>query len=187
MRDIKKSLMILAAVGGFLAVLAAAAAFGYFRYVTVDSRYCASCHTGEMEQLERSHLHPLEHASCADCHADPECGTVTGRFAARAENLNARCEKCHGDIPEQDEPNKQLIKLSHKIHIGQEGCVCTDCHRNVAHDPFPEGTNRPNKETCYRCHEHEKEIDGKVNEKNCMRCHYVIPDVPTEPQEEKKN
>ncbi|MHC4778861.1 MAG: cytochrome c3 family protein [Planctomycetota bacterium] len=182
----KKSRVILAAAGGFLAVVAVAAAFGYFRYVTVDSRYCASCHVAEMAETRASHIHPLELASCNDCHGDPECRTATGRFAAVAENLNARCLECHGDIPEQDEPKKQLIKMSHKIHIGQEGGVCTDCHLNVAHDPFEGGTNRPGKETCYGCHEHKVEIDGEVNEKNCMRCHYVIPDVPTAPAEEKK-
>jgi hypothetical protein len=184
MSDVKKSKMILAALAGAAVVLGVAAAYGYFRYVTVDSRYCASCHADEMALLEASHVHPLDLAGCNDCHADAACETVTGRFAAKAANLNERCLACHGDMPEQTEPKKQLIKLSHKIHIDQEGCVCTDCHRNVAHDRFEGGTNRPAKETCYRCHEHKVEIDGAVNEKNCMRCHYIIPDVPA--KEDKK-
>ena len=176
----KKGTVLLAAVGGFCAVVGLAAAFGAFRYTTVDSRYCASCH-GDMETLvARSHAHPPGLAACVDCHADAECGTVTGAFAANQATLNARCESCHADIPDLVEPKKQLIKLSHKIHIKEQGGVCTDCHRNVAHDRFPEGTNRPTKETCYACHEHKVEIDGEVNEKNCLRCHFILLDAPRE-------
>jgi hypothetical protein len=180
----KRSAMILAALGGAAAVLVAAGAFGYFRYTTIDSRYCASCHPEKAARVEGSHMHPLDLASCADCHGNRECDVVTGRWAARAVNLNPRCEACHEEIRELTEPKRQLIKLSHKIHIQQEGCVCTDCHRNVAHDRFPGGTNRPTKETCACCHEHEKEINGEVNEKNCKRCHYIVPDLPAPPRKE---
>ena len=180
----KKNRLILAGAAGFAAVVGIAAAYGYFRVTTVDSRVCATCHAEAMERVSRSGMHPLEYASCAECHTDPACETTTGRYAAGRKNLVARCEGCHADVPDRTEPSKRHIKLSHKIHVRQEGCVCTDCHRNVAHDPFPEGTNRPTKEACVACHEHEAEIDGEVNEKNCMRCHYVIPDVPGEPDEE---
>jgi hypothetical protein len=176
----KNILRPLVFLGGAAAVAGAVLFAGYYQFTTADSRYCWTCHKDIWDLYQKSQVHPPALSTCVDCHRDPAELARTGVVAKGAWNLNDNCRKCHEDVPAATDVKRRLIKISHKVHVGDEGCQCTDCHRTVAHDRHPAATNRPTKWTCYVCHVHELEIDGEVSEKNCMRCHYHIPDRPKE-------
>lgn len=165
---------------GAAAAVGAVVFVGYMRFTSMDSRYCWTCHDDIWSLWQDSQTHPPEHAGCVDCHEDPVHRARTGVVAVTVENLNENCRDCHEDMVEATTMKRKLIKMSHKVHVTDERCQCTDCHRTVAHDRHPAPSNRPTKWSCYVCHEHEKEIDGEVNEKNCMRCHYILLDKPAE-------
>jgi hypothetical protein len=179
LRPLILGLCALGAAGAVLLV-------SYIRFTSTDSRYCWTCHDDIWDLWQKSGTHPPEPASCTDCHEDPARAARTGVVAKSARNLNANCLECHADQPEVTTVKRELIKLSHKVHVTDEGCRCTDCHRTVAHDRNPAPTNRPTKWSCYVCKVHEKEIDGEVNEKNCMRCHFIIMDRPAEDAKKKE-
>ncbi len=159
---------------------------GYVRFTSVDSRYCWTCHDDIWPLYEASQTHPPVHASCVDCHEDPVHRARTGVVAVTVENLNENCRDCHMEMTTATTVERKLIKISHKVHVTDERCECTDCHRTVAHDRHPAPSNRPTKWSCYVCHEHQKEIDGEVNEKNCLRCHYIILDEPAKTKNEQE-
>jgi hypothetical protein len=173
-------------VAGLAAAAGGVAFLGYYRLTAVDSRICSTCHGDITALWEASQTHPPSASTCVECHRDPARQARTGVVAKGAWNLNENCRSCHADLPTAAEVKRRLIKISHKVHVTDEGCQCTDCHRTVAHDRHPAPTNRPTKWSCYVCHVHELEIDGEVNEKNCMRCHYHIPDKTGAKSEEKK-
>ena len=161
---------------GAAAVTGAVFTYGYIKFTSQDSRYCWTCHSDISDLWGRSQTHPPGLSTCVDCHQDPAHLARTGVVAVGEWNINRNCRECHADQESSTEVKRKLIKLSHKVHVADEKCECTDCHRNVAHDRHPAPTNRPTKWSCYVCHVHETEIDGEVSEKNCMKCHYHIPD-----------
>ncbi len=158
--------------------VAAGLGLAYVDFTSTHPAVCVSCHLDESKLWENSQTHPPAHSSCASCHESEEGIRMTGRYAARPENISANCVACHQNQREAEETTKHFIKLSHRIHVVKEGLRCTDCHSNIAHDRFADPTYRPTKWSCYVCHEHKVEIDGEVNKKNCMRCHWNMPDEP---------
>jgi hypothetical protein len=170
-----KALVAAAAAAG---VIGLGVGLAYVDFTSTNPLVCVSCHKDEARLWEASQTHPPEHSSCASCHESEEGIRMTGRYAATPDSISANCLSCHEDRKEATETKGHLIKLSHKIHVTQEKLRCTDCHWNIAHDRYRSPTYRPTKHSCYVCHEHKREIDGKVTKKNCLRCHWQIPDVP---------
>ena len=172
-------LIILGAVGGLIGVYSARAFFG-------SSPMCISCHD-DMDMVgEYESGHPMA-GFCYNCHErtpeliEEQDGGLTKIvqfvphwFSANDDIMNRNCNRCHtdvlNDIYSDDSP--KVIKISHKKHIG-EGLVCTDCHSNVAHNKSgEEGTYRPQKSDCYRCH--LRDIEGSARNESCQECHYII-------------
>lgn len=173
----------LAAAAFVAAAAAAGLGLAYVDFTATDPVVCRSCHDDEAALWDASAVHPPGLGSCHECHDGGAETSRTGRFSADPDAVTANCLACHEDQKQAEETVSHVVKLSHKVHVTDEGLRCTDCHKNLAHDRYLRATYRPTKWSCYVCHEHKKEIDGPVTQKNCMRCHWHMPDRPDEEAE----
>ncbi len=147
---------------------------------------CASCHSDMDMSGTKDSGHP-DAASCWQCHEntvnnmakkygpmDAVTNYVPHWFSTDDDMVNENCLRCHQEIQfdDYDDDSPKVIKVSHRKHMG-EGLVCTDCHYNVAHNKNgDQGTYRPQKSDCYRCH--LRDIEGSARDESCKKCHYII-------------
>jgi len=171
---------------GFVAIILMAGnmAFGLFNYTRTERSYCVSCHKvhnpARMWDVSERHTSGL---SCPQCHGRVPGGNGRcGAFSAHPETVNPNCIGCHTSIvegrpiqkvvevrrvtasqdPEKGKPLYQwpLEDLMFKWHLEKNICLCTDCHRNVAHEKGIERWgNRPKMAYCRECHYHAKKDD----------------------------
>lgn len=119
--------------------------------------------------------------SCAQCHVEPGVAGFVS-FAARAvptfysqllegpsdTNLlrpprKAACRKCHTDYRGVS-PSGDLL-IPHRAHVKVLGIECVVCHKDLVHSENRRGFNRPEMETCLKCH------DGVKAKNACNACH----------------
>lgn len=165
-----------------LLVLVVLPALAVMQYTTTNPNYCLRCHaTGETVDIGmRSQVHPgYDKVGCVDCHGDPKqaiggyfviANGYRGGYSAEPFRVSANCQRCHEKVLQMEDSqfkyNVQKIKIPHKLHVQQIGALCTDCHRNLAHDIGVSPTNRPRMEFCQKCHgSHSQDV------KECSRCH----------------
>jgi hypothetical protein len=145
--------------------------------------YCLVCHrvSGPALMWEASDRH-AEGLTCGQCHGvlpgqDGRCGA----FSAHAETVNPNCMGCHNSVVEgrpldkfvevflQPSPDSgkgpkiyrwKLEQLMYGWHLKKRICVCTDCHRNVAHErESKDFGHRPKMTYCKACHYHAVKDD----------------------------
>ncbi len=172
----------------FLMVIAAVLVVGNVFYgAVVYTRhalsYCIDCHqfNEPAAMWERSDRH-AEWMTCPQCHGLlPGQKGRLGAFSAHASTVNPNCMGCHASI-EDGRPIEKvaqvkvpaaggedggrvlyewpLQELMFKWHIQNRVCLCTDCHRNVAHEKgvVPSG-HQPKMAYCKECHYHAAKDD----------------------------
>lgn len=166
--------------GGLVVLLVA----GNLLYATAlftrnDRSYCLTCHRLNQPPVfwEPSAMH-APGLACKPCHGVLPAGPGRcGAFSAHPDTVNPNCMGCHprvlegkplgrwveavgragtaGDGPEVMARWK-LEDLMYAWHVRNRVCLCTDCHRTVAHDAR-EGSgprNRPRMSDCAACHYH---------------------------------
>ncbi len=158
--------------------------YGTTLFTRNNRTYCLSCHqfSQPAHMWEPSEMHS-EGFACSPCHSllpgqEGRCGA----FSAHADTVNPNCMGCHPRVlegrtlgkvvevhvssPESPEGKEarytwNLEDLMYRWHVSNRVCVCTDCHRNVAHDevngPLPR--NRPEMTSCQGCHYHAVKDD----------------------------
>ena len=121
--------------------------------------------------------------ACSPCHGLlPGQKGRCGAFSAHPETVNPNCMGCHPLVVEGRSLQKavevrffapkapagrevfyewNLQDLMYQWHIRNKICLCTDCHRNIAHE---KGTNvahpnRPKMAYCKECHYHRVKDD----------------------------
>lgn len=168
--------IVLGAIAAVIVVLALALPV----YLTLQPGYY------ERYPQLRARMHNWEmstHAKvpCSGCHVDPGPIGFLGFsakaipdfysqlvFGPKATNLlsvpdKEACQRCHTNY-RQVSPGGDLL-IPHRAHVVQLGMNCADCHKNLVHSVNTQGFNRPDMETCLRCH------DGKTATKTCTACH----------------
>ena len=159
--------------GLFILVLGALPLLGIANFTTTNPAYCLNCHaTGETPDMgKKSLVHPsYDKVKCVDCHAKPGQLVIAegyrGGFTAEAERVSPNCMRCHEKIISNEQKdfkyNVNNIRIPHEFHVKTVGALCTNCHRNVAHDFREPQTNRPQMEYCRQCHSPTDD---------CMKCH----------------
>lgn len=166
---------------GFLVLLLLAGnlLYGTALFTRNNRSYCLNCHqyNEPSTQWEPSKMHSSGFA-CVPCHAVlPGRQGRCGAFSAHPETVNPNCIGCHPLVregrpvhkavevrfvfPQGPEGRKvfyewDLQDLMYKWHIRNEVCLCTDCHRNIAHDKGADVSqrNRPKMAYCKECHYH---------------------------------
>jgi len=149
-----------------------------------DRSYCVTCHRLNLPagMWEPSEMHPAGMA-CVPCHGVlPGRPARCGAFSAHPDTVNPNCIGCHPGVVEgrplgrmveawraPDMPGGEgklvarwsLLDLMYTWHVRNRVCLCTDCHRNVAHDSRPGSPfrNRPRMEFCGECHYHKVKDD----------------------------
>lgn len=118
---------------------------------------------------------------CGECHIDPGVkGFLT--FSARAipdfysQLLNgsdetnllrppnrAACQKCHTRY-RTVAPSGDLL-IPHRAHVEVLKMQCVTCHKDLVHSVNRRGFNRPEMETCLKCH------NGDTASNKCTDCH----------------
>ncbi len=172
----------------FLLLLAAGLLGANFLYGTVlftreNRDYCLQCHrlTGPAVMWEVSERHPAG-VTCGPCHGLlPDQKGRCGAFSARAETVNPNCMGCHSSVVQGRPLDKvvtvrvpavpgvgpgpktyrwDLEQLMYGWHLKKGVCLCTDCHRNVAHEKESNAyDHRPKMAYCKACHYHAVKDD----------------------------
>lgn len=165
-----KSKWVIFGIGPILTLMGVALVIWVGHLLTTHPAICLSCHARQssIPMWAPSKIHP-ERVTCVNCHAKP--GQLFPRFFFADERINENCLICHKPITEKEMEEVHHLKIAHKLHIEDSKLMCIDCHRNIAHEKFEEGTNRPKKLTCVECH--EEDITG--GPEACMKCHTKIP------------
>lgn len=166
------------------ALLAANLLYGVFLHSRHNRSTCLGCHRANTPAAmwEQAQVHSPGFA-CSPCHGLPpgrqgRCGA----FSAHPDTVNPNCIGCHpvvvagkpipkvaevrlakslGNLEEETVYQWPLRDLMYTWHVGNRVCLCTDCHRNIAHDkrgPSFSG-NRPRMEACRQCHYHAAKDD----------------------------
>ncbi|MBF4510728.1 MAG: hypothetical protein ISP10_09680 [Aeromicrobium sp.] len=119
---------------------------------------CDSCHrdervdVGPMPALYISSLPEVAHEPTATI--DPD-----------AEVTISQCVYCHPDI---DDFDVEGLVFGHGAHL-ERAYRCEACHPVFPHGP--EGTDRPQMRSCYRCHGFLHDGHGVVADGACEKCH----------------
>lgn len=149
-----------------------------------DRSYCLSCHALDRPAgyWEPSEMH-AQGMACFPCHGVlPGQESPCGAFSAHPDTVNPHCIGCHPGVvegrplgrvveawraPGQSGAEEELAArwdlrdMMYTWHVRNRVCVCTDCHRNVAHDKLAPSPlrNRPRMEYCGECHYHSAKDD----------------------------
>jgi len=142
--------------------------------------YCVDCHqfSSINAMWEVSDIHS-QGITCIQCHGMiPGVPGRKGAFSAHSEVVNPNCIGCHPSIVQGKKidktvfvrlpPSKNQDKdaetfewplqaLMYEWHIKKKICLCTDCHRNIAHSSGFEKDGaryRPAMAYCKKCHYH---------------------------------
>jgi len=159
--------------------------YGMVLYTRTDRALCLNCHrfAGPARMWERSERHS-EGLSCPQCHGTlPAQQGRCNAFSAHAEVVNPNCMGCHarvleggpigkvaevkfGGEPGGEEKNGivyrwRLEDLMYTWHVKKRICLCTDCHRNVAHEKsaLTSPPHMPRLAYCRECHYHAAKDD----------------------------
>lgn len=172
---------LLVFTGGLVALLVAAnLLYATALFTRSDRAYCLTCH--RLNQPAAFWVPSAMHSpglACKPCHGVlPGEGGRCGAFSAHSDTVNPNCMGCHPGVLEgkplgrrvearrvEEAPGAgegevlarwKLEDLMYTWHVGNRVCLCTDCHRNVAHDPREDPTlrNRPRMVYCAACHYH---------------------------------
>jgi Cytochrome c7 and related cytochrome c len=137
---------------------------------------CASCHLGIANAgavtpgaavtggaAGRGPLHLPDDASCLGCHQKPHDPRP--------------CSGCHGDPINRlgAAEAKAHLRFSHARHTTANEGDCMHCHDAVA---AGDQRLRPPMATCFRCHDHEADRDGR----RCAACHLDLSEEGTLPE-----
>jgi hypothetical protein len=134
---IRPAIVIVAAVGVFMAVRAAVIPESFGRYGHYDP--------GALEAARR---HPIAFAgqqACADCHDEQSTARKAGKHA------HVACEACHGPLAKHAaDPSVETPKLP------EVGSLCRSCHERDAAKPrwFPQVVSAEHSSgaACNACH-----------------------------------
>lgn len=170
LRTLLKIKWVVFGIGPFIFIIGILFVIGIGRWLTTYPPICLSCHAKQsaLPMWEPSKVHSPK-VTCVDCHAKP--GELFPRFFFADERMNDNCLICHKAIPMKEMEETSPIKINHKLHHEEAKLMCIDCHRNIAHEKFEEGTNRPKKLTCGECH--KEDLTG--GPEACMKCHTKNP------------
>lgn len=154
--------------------------------ITREARsQCLVCHRvsapAVMWEVSERHSKGL---TCAQCHGMlPGPGTQgrCGAFSAHPDTVNPNCVGCHtsvwegrplakvvevrlpgsaGSGPAPKVYRWRLEELMYGWHLKKRICLCTDCHRNVAHEQESIAFgHRPKMAYCRDCHYHAVKDD----------------------------
>lgn len=162
---------ILVGVNGFYALTA---------YTRGNRTECLSCHpligASFMVGGVARHRPGL---ACFQCHgALPGQQALSGSFSAKPDVVNPNCMGCHPRILAGTTLGKdvevrlaqsagskvyqwKLEDLMYRWHLEKRICLCTDCHRNVAHEKASGAAqpHRPKLAYCGECHYHAAKDD----------------------------
>jgi hypothetical protein len=157
------------------------ALYGLTAFTRGNRGQCLSCHrfsgTALLWEISERHSPGL---ACFQCHgALPGQEARCGSFSAKPEVVNPNCMGCHPGIlagtalgkeaevrlVQADEGGKvyrwKLEDLMYRWHLEKRICLCTDCHRNVAHEKASGAAapHRPKLAYCGECHYHAAKDD----------------------------
>jgi len=131
---------------------------------------------------------------CVSCHVEPGLKGYVNYglaaipdfysqlfFGAKTTNMFspptvAACQKCHTNFREVS-PGGDL-KIPHKAHVVVLKMNCVDCHKNLVHSNNRQGFNRPEMQTCLKCH------NGDKASNKCVDCHTQKITPPTHKQKD---
>lgn len=167
-------------IGG---LLGANLLYGTVLLTRENRSYCLNCHrtSGPVLMWEASERHPAGF-TCAPCHAVlPGRKGRCGAFSAHPDTVNPNCIGCHESVVQGQPLNKvvevrlrvsrdsgtagkiyrwRLEELMYGWHLKKRVCVCTDCHRNIAHERESKAFgHRPKMVACKACHYHAVKDD----------------------------
>ena len=77
----------------------------------------------------------------------------------------SQCQFCHPDI---DNILPGTLVFAHAIHL-QRGYPCVACHPKFGHTA--NGPQKPDMESCYRCHGLQHQGQGIIATEDCSKCH----------------
>ncbi len=159
-------------------VIAANSLYGLARFTRESRSFCLQCHDkgfGTQGLWDVSPMHP-EGMPCIFCHTRPG-QSRSGPISARPDTVHPNCVGCHWTVLEANISQKTVVvveadgrdrdRTEHILyrwplrdvmytwHLQKRICLCTDCHRNVAHDRGDEGIRyMPRMAYCAECHYH---------------------------------
>ena len=157
--------------------------YGTVLFTRENRSYCLRCHRTAAQALmwEASERHPAGF-TCAPCHAVlPGRKVRWGAFSAHADTVNPNCIGCHESVV-QGRPLNKVVEVRFRVsrdggtapktyrwtldelmygwHLKSRVCLCTDCHRNIAHERESKAFgHRPKMSTCKACHYHAVKDD----------------------------
>jgi hypothetical protein len=170
---------------GVLAVVVMGAnlLYGTMTITRENRTHCLTCHRGSGPALmwEASERHAAG-ITCGQCHGRlPGQGGRCGSFSARAETVNPNCTGCHSAVltgrpidklvevrldpvpGAREDPRVYrwpLEELMYGWHLKKGICLCTDCHRNIAHERESAAFGHsPKMSYCRECHYHAAKDD----------------------------
>jgi len=127
--------------------------------------------------------------TCVECHVEPGAAGFLS-FAARSipafysqlfegpsdTNLlrapgKRACQRCHTGYRTVS-PGGDLL-IPHRAHVQVLGMECVACHKDLVHSLNRRGFNRPDMETCLKCHNGDRATD------KCVKCHTRKQTPPT--------
>lgn len=165
------------------AVLGANLLYGMVLVTRENRSYCLVCHgtSGPARMWEASDRHAAG-ITCGQCHGMlPGREGRCGAFSAHAETVNPNCMGCHGSVME-GRPLQRVVEvrleaapgtgavpkvyrwpleqLMYGWHLKKGICLCTDCHRNIAHEQESKAFGHsPKMSYCRACHYHAVKDD----------------------------
>jgi len=174
-----KAWLVLFAGGVVILLVAGNLLYATALFTRNNRDYCLTCHQWNQPpgMWDLSDLHSPGLA-CAPCHgALPGGEARCGGFSAHPETVNPRCMGCHPrvmdggpldrwvEVVRRDAPSGgegeamarwRLEDMMYTWHVRNRVCLCTDCHRSVAHDSRRGHAlrNRPRMSDCAACHYH---------------------------------
>lgn len=170
-----RELILVAVIGGGLAIAASIAGFRGYNYIEHDAKFCLSCHTMNSAYAlwEQSGHKDIE---CHTCHAPDVMSNLhqlwiyatrrPDEVVKHAEIDRSICEKCHAGGGKASKWSRIIESPGHRIHVGKQRVECVQCHAMSAH------RFKPPKETCATCH---KQVTltaaGSMAEMHCLQCH----------------
>ena len=161
-------------LGGVAAiVLSIVGTLSLIRYSSGNPSFCLTCHGQGATPLAVSATGHTSKIPCIGCHGKAKFPIAQGfpqSFSADPGDVDKKCRSCHKEVgtgePRIMQVNVQGIKIPHKLHAGDMGVACVQCHVNIAHDAKANPTNRPSMEVCGNCHN---------TQENCQKCHRKEP------------
>jgi hypothetical protein len=129
---------------------------------------CMMCHTASQDcnpchVQQNVKIAPLPDAFVSMITARPKPASV--KIYPTGPTNMAQCQYCHPDL---DNIIPGRLIFAHAVHL-QRAYPCSACHPKFGHTS--DGPDKPDMESCYRCHGLQHQIQGQIATDECDKCH----------------